>query len=64
VTVAEVMKASDLTHGVFYTHFASTEELEEAAVAGELGIGQAALIAAVQRRGKRIGKKPPSGRQR
>lgn len=33
VTVAEVMKAAGLTHGAFYAHFASKQELEEAAVA-------------------------------
>jgi TetR/AcrR family transcriptional regulator, transcriptional repressor for nem operon len=33
VTVAEVMKAAGLTHGAFYAHFGSKQELEEAAVA-------------------------------
>jgi TetR/AcrR family transcriptional regulator, transcriptional repressor for nem operon len=33
VTVAEVMKAAGLTHGAFYAHFASKQELQEAAVA-------------------------------
>jgi TetR/AcrR family transcriptional repressor of nem operon len=33
VTVAEVMKAAGLTHGAFYAHFASKEELQAAAVA-------------------------------
>jgi TetR/AcrR family transcriptional regulator, transcriptional repressor for nem operon len=33
VTVDEVMKAAGLTHGAFYAHFGSKEELEEAAVA-------------------------------
>jgi TetR/AcrR family transcriptional repressor of nem operon len=33
VTVGEVMKAAGLTHGAFYAHFASKQELEEAAVA-------------------------------
>jgi TetR/AcrR family transcriptional repressor of nem operon len=33
VTVAEVMKASGLTHGAFYAHFGSKQELEEAAIA-------------------------------
>jgi TetR/AcrR family transcriptional regulator, transcriptional repressor for nem operon len=33
VTVGEVMKAAGLTHGAFYAHFGSKEELEEAAVA-------------------------------
>jgi TetR/AcrR family transcriptional repressor of nem operon len=33
VTVGEVMKAAGLTHGAFYAHFASKEELQTAAVA-------------------------------
>ncbi len=33
VTVAEVMKAAGLTHGAFYAHFGSKEELQKAAVA-------------------------------
>jgi len=33
VSVGEVMKASGLTHGAFYAHFASKQELEAAAVA-------------------------------
>jgi TetR/AcrR family transcriptional regulator, transcriptional repressor for nem operon len=33
VTVGEVMKASGLTHGAFYAHFGSKQELQEAAVA-------------------------------
>jgi TetR/AcrR family transcriptional regulator, transcriptional repressor for nem operon len=33
VTVGEVMKAAGLTHGAFYAHFGSKEELEKAAVA-------------------------------
>src|SRR6516164_8188931 len=32
VSVAEVMKAAGLTHGAFYAHFGSKEELEVAAV--------------------------------
>jgi TetR/AcrR family transcriptional regulator, transcriptional repressor for nem operon len=31
--MGEVMKAAGLTHGAFYAHFGSKEELEEAAVA-------------------------------
>ena len=43
VTVAEVMKAAGLTHGAFYAHFASKQELQEAAVAygQELSAGRA-----------------------
>src|SRR5215475_9781275 len=33
VSVSEVMKAAGLTHGAFYAHFGSKEELEAAAVA-------------------------------
>jgi len=33
VTVGEVMKAAGLTHGAFYAHFASKQELGKAAVA-------------------------------
>jgi TetR/AcrR family transcriptional regulator, transcriptional repressor for nem operon len=33
VTVGEVMKAAGLTHGAFYAHFGSKQELEQAAVA-------------------------------
>src|ERR1700761_1373687 len=33
VTVAEVMKAAGLTHGAFYAHFGSKQELEAAALA-------------------------------
>jgi TetR/AcrR family transcriptional regulator, transcriptional repressor for nem operon len=33
VSVGEVMKAAGLTHGAFYAHFASKQELQEAAVA-------------------------------
>jgi TetR/AcrR family transcriptional regulator, transcriptional repressor for nem operon len=33
VTVGEVMKAAGLSHGAFYAHFGSKEELEKAAVA-------------------------------
>jgi TetR/AcrR family transcriptional regulator, transcriptional repressor for nem operon len=32
VTVGEVMKAAGLTHGAFYAHFGSKEELQAAAV--------------------------------
>jgi TetR/AcrR family transcriptional regulator, transcriptional repressor for nem operon len=33
VTVGEVMNAAGLTHGAFYAHFGSKQELQEAAVA-------------------------------
>lgn len=38
VSVGEVMKAAGLTHGAFYAHFGSKQELEEAAVAYGQGI--------------------------
>ena len=38
VTVGEVMKAAGLTHGAFYAHFGSKQELEEAAVAYGQGL--------------------------
>jgi TetR/AcrR family transcriptional regulator, transcriptional repressor for nem operon len=38
VTVGEVMKAAGLTHGAFYAHFNSKEELEKAAVAYGQGL--------------------------
>jgi len=36
--VGEVMKAAGLTHGAFYAHFGSKQELEEAAVAYGLAL--------------------------
>ncbi len=43
VTVGEVMKAAGLTHGAFYAHFNSKQDLERAAVAygQELSAGRA-----------------------
>ena len=38
VTVGEVMQAAGLTHGAFYAHFGSKQELEEAAVAYGQGL--------------------------
>jgi TetR/AcrR family transcriptional repressor of nem operon len=45
VTVGEVMNAAGLTHGAFYAHFASKEELQAAAVA----YGQKVSLRHVQR---------------
>jgi TetR/AcrR family transcriptional repressor of nem operon len=45
VTVGEVMKAAGLTHGAFYAHFDSKQELQEAAIA----YGQAVSLRRVQR---------------
>jgi TetR/AcrR family transcriptional repressor of nem operon len=47
VTVAEVMKASGLTHGAFYAHFGSKQELEKAAIA----YGQALSVDRVRSHG-------------
>lgn len=49
VTVAEVMKAAGLTHGAFYAHFASKQELQEAAVA----YGQSLSAGRVNRSGSK-----------
>jgi len=38
VTVGEVMKAAGLTHGAFYAHFGSKQELQKAAVAYGQGL--------------------------
>jgi TetR/AcrR family transcriptional repressor of nem operon len=38
VTVGEVMKAAGLTHGAFYAHFHSKQELQQAAVAYGQGV--------------------------
>jgi len=51
VSVGEVMKAAGLTHGAFYAHFGSKEELQAAAVA----YGQKVSLGRVQR---------PKGNQR
>jgi len=40
VSVGEVMKAAGLTHGAFYAHFASKEELQAAAVAYGQGVSR------------------------
>jgi TetR/AcrR family transcriptional repressor of nem operon len=45
VTVGEVMKAAGLTHGAFYAHFNSKEELQAAAIA----YGQKVSLERVQR---------------
>ena len=45
VSVGDVMKAAGLTHGAFYAHFASKEELQAAAVAN----GQQVSLGRVQR---------------
>jgi TetR/AcrR family transcriptional repressor of nem operon len=49
VSVGEVMKAAGLTHGAFYAHFDSKEELQAAAVA----YGQEVSLGRLQRSNKR-----------
>jgi len=49
VSVAEVMKAAGLTHGAFYAHFGSKEELQTAAVA----YGQKVSLGRLQRSKKK-----------
>jgi len=49
VSVAEVMKAAGLTHGAFYAHFGSKEELQAAAVA----YGQKVSLGRLQRSKKK-----------
>jgi len=48
VTVGEVMKASGLTHGAFYAHFGSKQELQEAAVRTAALLGGLVLARAVK----------------
>lgn len=49
VSVADVMKAAGLTHGAFYAHFGSKEELQAAAVA----YGQQVSLRRLQRSKKK-----------
>ena len=49
VSVGEVMKAAGLTHGAFYAHFGSKEELQAAAVA----YGQKVSLGRLQRSKKK-----------
>ena len=49
VSVGEVMKAAGLTHGAFYAHFGSKEELQAAAVA----YGQKVSLGRLQRSKRR-----------
>jgi TetR/AcrR family transcriptional repressor of nem operon len=51
VTVSDVMKAAGLTHGAFYAHFCSKEELQKAAVAygQEWSAGRARTYGATQK---------------
>jgi TetR/AcrR family transcriptional repressor of nem operon len=51
VSVGEVMRAAGLTHGAFYAHFSSKEELQAAAVA----YGQEVSLGRLQRSKKKKG---------
>ena len=55
-TVGEVMKAAGLTHGAFYAHFGSKQELQEAAVAYGQGVsaGRAGSSGATKRADERM----------
>jgi TetR/AcrR family transcriptional regulator, transcriptional repressor for nem operon len=52
VSVGEVMKAAGLTHGAFYAHFGSKEQLQAAAVA----YGQEVSLGRLQRSKEKTGK--------
>ena len=52
VSVGDVMKAAGLTHGAFYAHFASKEELQAAAIA----YGQEISLGRLQRSKKKTAK--------
>src|SRR5215472_2350557 len=54
VGVAEVMQAAGLTHGAFYAHFNSKQELKAAAVA----YGQRVSLGRLQRTGHKDSKGP------
>ena len=58
VSVGEIMKAAGLTHGAFYAHFGSKEELEVAAVA----YGQKVSLERMERRNSENGKESYSDR--
>jgi len=52
VTVAEVMKAAGLTHGAFYAHFDSKDELQAAAVAYGMKVSHERLQLSTSKKGK------------
>lgn len=53
VSIAELMKQADLTHGGFYGHFPSRSALIAAALERALFDGEAASVAATSRKGPR-----------
>src|SRR5215467_13657089 len=52
VSVSEVMKAAGLTHGAFYAHFGSKEELQAAAVAYGIKVSLGRMQRNKKNRGK------------
>ena len=52
VTVGEVMKAAGLTHGAFYAHFDSKDELQAAAVAWGLKVSRERMQRSNSKKGK------------
>ena len=52
VSVGEVMKAAGLTHGAFYAHFGSKEELQAAAVAYGQNVSLGRLQSSKTKKGK------------
>jgi TetR/AcrR family transcriptional repressor of nem operon len=53
VSVGEVMKAAGLTHGAFYAHFGSKEELQAAAVAYGLKVSLGRMQGSASKESKR-----------
>jgi TetR/AcrR family transcriptional regulator, transcriptional repressor for nem operon len=53
VTLGEVMKAAGLTHGAFYAHFGSKQELQKAAVAYGEGVSVGSVHYSNTKKGKR-----------
>lgn len=52
VTVGEVMKAAGLTHGAFYSHFDSKDELQAAAVAYGIKVSHERMQRSNSKKGK------------
>ena len=52
VSVGEVMKAAGLTHGAFYAHFSSKEELQAAAVAHGMKVSLGRMQRSKRRKSK------------
>jgi len=52
VSVGEVMKAAGLTHGAFYAHFSSKEELQAAAIAYGINVSLGRMQRSPSKKGK------------